>query len=277
MYVEEVEAERLHAAEISSRPEGDVLVEMSATDVESCDARDVTQKEDGGTVATAIESVGDASSMSASASTPVLSVDSCSVSSSDSAEWSLVVNGTRYFGHLRPERRFVTDLEDMNDSGGRFPRETTKERNRRLLIQDRVNQARLDKARRSRRVSKCSKQVELLRTIKEERLPGKGDRDESGGRGVRDDDIAVVDDSSSHLRRREIEAILRRKFRLFGVTGKAKRRFRKRVKQGRVKRTRWFGRCNTARQRVAGIIMLYSSSASRHAMFRSNRRFKPGD
>ena len=73
---EEVEAERFYAAEISSRPGGDVLVEISATEVDSCDARDVTQKEDGGIVATATtETVGNTSSGSAYASTPALYVD----------------------------------------------------------------------------------------------------------------------------------------------------------------------------------------------------------
>ena len=113
--------------------------------------------------------------------------------------------------------------------------------------------------------------------IKEEQFPVEEGRRKSGGGGVRTDDGAILDDSTSYLRRREVEVILRRKFRLIGAARRTKRRFRKRVTQGRVKRTRWFGRCNTARQRVAGIIMLYSSSASRHAMFRSNRRFKPGD
>ena len=119
--------------------------------------------------------------------------------------------------------------------------------------------------------------METLREIKEERSTVNGGRQKSGEGGVRANDDAGSDDSTSYLRRREIEAILRRKFRLFGVTGKTKRRFRKRVTQGRVKRTRWFGRYNTARLRVAGIIMLYSSSASRHAIFWSNKRFKPGD
>ena len=117
----------------------------------------------------------------------------------------------------------------------------------------------------------------MLRAIKEEKFPVKGDRCKTVGGGVRDDDGAVINNSTRYARRKEVETILRRKFKLFRVTVKTKRRFRKRVTQGRVKRTRWCGRYNTARLRVAGIIMLYSSSASRHAMFRSNRRFKPGD
>ena len=73
-------------------------------------------------------------------------------------EWSVVVNGTRYFGHLRQERRFVSKLEDVDDSVGSSPSETMKERNRRLLIRDRLVQAGLDKnwyaaARHSRKLS----------------------------------------------------------------------------------------------------------------------------
>ena len=231
------------------------------------------------TVATATtETVGNTSSGSAYASTPALYADSSSISSSGSDEWSLVDNGTRYFGHLRPERRFVVDLEDMNDSVGHFPRETTKERNRRLLTQERLIQARLDETRQSRRASKHSKQVEMLRAIKEERLPVKGDRCKTGGGAVRDDNGAVMDDSTSYARRREVETILGRKFRLSGGTRRTRRRFRKRANQGRrVERVRWFGRCNATGQTVADIIRLYSCSASRYAKFWSNKRFKPGD
>jgi len=147
-----------------------------------------------------------------------------------------------------------------------------------VLIQDRLNQARLDKTIRSRCASKCSRQVEMLRTIKEERLPVKGDRCKSGGGGVRDDDGAIMGNSTSCERRREVVTILRRKFRLAGGTRRTRRRFRKQANQGRiVVRVRWFGWYITAGQTVADIIMLYSCSASRYAMFRSNRRFKPGD
>ena len=153
-----------------------------------------------------------------------------------------------------------------------------KERNRRLLTQERLILARLDKTRRSRRASKRSKQVEMLRAIKEDRLPVKGDRCKTGGGGVSEYDGAVMDDSTSHARRREVETILWRKFRLSGGTRRTRRRFRKRVNQGRrVERVRWFGRCNAAGLTVADIIRLYSCSASRYAKFRSNRRFKPGD
>ena len=114
----------------------------------------------------------------------------------------------------------------MSDSVVLFPQETTKERNRRLRIQDRSIQARVDKTRRSRRASKSSKQVEMLRSIKEKKVPVKIDRCKSGGGGVRDDVSAGMDDSTSYARWREVETILRRKFRLAGGTRRTRRRFR---------------------------------------------------
>ena len=124
--------------------------------------KNITQKEDGGTVATATDSVGDTASGSESASTPVIIADSSSISSCGSAKWSLVVNGTRYVGHVRPERNIVTEFEDKDNSVGPILLETVKERNRRLLVRDRIIQARLNKTRRSRRPRNCSKQVEIL-------------------------------------------------------------------------------------------------------------------
>jgi len=118
----------------------------------------------------------------------------------------------------------------------------------------------------------------MLRAIKEELLPVKGNGWKTGGGGVSDDDGAVMGDLTSDTRRREVEIILRRKFRLTGGTRRTRRRVRKRANQGRrVERVSWFDRCNTPGKTVADVIMPYSCSASRYAMFRSNRRFKPGD
>ena len=81
----------------------------------------------------------------------------------------------------------------------------------------------------------------------------------------------------------EVDRFLRRKFRLSCGTGRIRRRIRKRIRkvkrvsQESIKRVRWFGRYNTAGQIFAYIIGIYSCSANRYVMFRSNRRFKPGD
>ena len=85
----------------------------------------MTQKEDGGTVAMAEESTEDNAFGLVSNPDRAPSTDCSSISSGGSAEWSLVVNGTRYFGHLRPEMRFVI-MEGMDDAVGLSPRETTK-------------------------------------------------------------------------------------------------------------------------------------------------------
>ena len=89
------------------------------------------QKDDGGTVATVVESIEDSASGFVSASTPASTADSSSDSNCESAVWSVVVNGTRYFGHLQPERGSVSELEDKGDAVSPSTRETMKERNRR--------------------------------------------------------------------------------------------------------------------------------------------------
>ena len=112
--------------------------------------------------------------------------------------------------------------------------------------------------------------------IKKIRAAGEGEC-KSGGGGVGTDDGTGLEDSTSYLRRREVEVILRRKSKLCGGTRRASSRFRERVTQGRVKRKGLFGRHKAAGETVADIIVLCSCSASRYVMFRSNRRFKPGD
>ena len=89
------------------------------------------QKDDGGTVVTVMESIEDSASDCASASTPASSAEVSSKSSCESATWSVVVNGTRFFGHLQSGRGSISELEDKDNAVSPSTRGTTKERNRR--------------------------------------------------------------------------------------------------------------------------------------------------
>ena len=92
--------------------------------------------------------------------------------------------------------------------------------------------------------------------------------------------------SSSCERRREVMIILRRKVRYscrtgrvgrqFQRTERVRRRFQKRILGKRRTRLRW-KRQKVVVQKFSNIIWLFSCSAFWFAMFKSNRRFKPGD
>ena len=153
--------------------------------------------------------------------------------------------------------------------------ETIKERNRRLLREDRIVQLGHKKVRDTKRLGTCSIHIQELQTVEEE--------DSLGERG----DISDVTFEESNLAScdhlREVEIILRRKFR--GKRARMSHRVGKvgrqkycghtvRIKP-RVKIT--FGSCAIASWPVETIIRLYSCSASRYTMFKSNRSYKPGD
>ena len=108
----------------------------------------LAQKEDGGTVVTVMESIEDSSFGTSDVNLSHLM--------GRSINWCGVVNGTRYVGHLRSGRSSGPKLKN-NDAVIAFPRETKKERNRRLLIRDQVIQARKVKIRRSRRMRKVQR------------------------------------------------------------------------------------------------------------------------
>ena len=131
------------------------------------------QKGDSITAATVVAFVDDSSSVLVSMSdhAPDLMLDPFSVSALDSggasvssftssgmlecgANWCTVVNGTRYVGHMRSGRSSVSKLE-MEESVVDSPQETKKERNRRLLKEDRKNQSVRGKNRQSKRPDKC--------------------------------------------------------------------------------------------------------------------------
>ena len=240
----------------------------------------VTQKYDGGTVVTTTESINDSSSGSALAS------GGASVSSFTSAgllecgaNCCIVVNGTRYVGHLRAGKSYGSKLEmevghlragrssvsklEMEESVVAFPRETKKERNRRLLSEDRKIQSVRVKTRRSKRSDKSVKQE------------GNGSTSERGG--VKADKLVATEDSPMvWVRSKEAESFLRRKFRGSCKIGGIMRRIRKRVGKKKRKRIRWRG-WKVVRKNFTRVIKWYSCSAVRYARFKSNRRYKPGN
>ena len=128
----------------------------------------MAQKYDGGTVATATESIDDSASVSVSVTVPACPKACPSNPSWERSKWIIVVNGTRYFGHLQSERGSTSKSEDIDDVIVEVPRETKKERNRRLLHQDHENQARLVKTRRSKRPGNSSRQEGNTAPLEEE-------------------------------------------------------------------------------------------------------------
>ena len=190
--------------------------------------------------------------------------------------WSMVVNGVQYFGCTKPKGSLSFGNAGTDEDTLLTHMESVKERNRRLLLQDRIVQAGRKKVRSAaKRLETFSNHPQKLQTVEEEKNLGE--------RGDSPDDSFVESDLVSHDQLREVEIIMRKKFR-----GK---RTKKSNRVGRVVRQTCCG--NTVRTKprveitlgswagpswpVENIIRLYSCSASRYAMFKSNRRFKPGD
>ena len=282
--------------ESSSQSEGKASAAMSTSEDTFNDASR-TQKNEDMTVTTAAHSTDDSfsvfdsalssdcdpdSDLDSSFASASVSVSSASVtiSASDSLartpanEWSIIVNGTRYIGSQRSGTSSHCDLSEESDSS-EAREETIKERNSRLLTQDRINRARLGKFKISKR--RNTHHVEKLQVVKEDDVMDDEERGASKEVRVLVDNVATVDSSKSYFGQTEVESVLRRKIRRYGGAKRASRQLRKRIHQRNVGFTSGFGWHNTAVQAVTDIIKLYSCSAFRYAMFGSNRRFKPGD
>ena len=187
-----------------------------------------------------------------------------------SMDWTMVVNGTRYVGNSRPMRNSsFLRIADAKEDSSELIGETTKERNRRLLIQERTFQAGRKKVKKRKRSVRHAKQVQTLFTVKEDSSVEK----RSIAIDVTEEEESVTCDCS-----REAEIILRRKVRLFSNTKRVRRSQRKKIKVREPSvRGMMLGHWRLATREFSYIIRLYSCSAVRYAMFRSNRRFKPGD
>ena len=188
----------------------------------------------------------------------------------ENLNWTSVVNGTRYVGNFRPTgNSSFPEIADAKEDSSELIGETTKERNRRLLIQERIFQAGRKKVKKTKRSVRNSNQVQTLQTIDEDTW--------FEGRSIATD-VTEEEESMSCVCLREAEIVLREKGRLLRNTKRVRRRQRKKMKvRGSSVRGMMVGYWRLAKREFSYIIQLYASSAVRYARFPSNRRFKPGD
>jgi len=187
-----------------------------------------------------------------------------------SMDWTVVVNGMRYIGNSRPRGNssFSEIAESKEDSSAPIG-ETTKERNRRLLIQERAAQAGRKKVRKTKQSGRCFNQVQTLQTVEEDSL-------------VEEHSIAIDDTEEEEPKAcnclREAEIVLRRKVRLLTNNKKVRSPQQKKIKlRGSSVRGTMSECWRLATREFSYIIRLYSSLAVKYVMVPSNRRFKPGD
>ena len=141
-----------------------------------------------------------------------------------------------------------------------------KERNRRLLAQHRELQQNSAKCRKTRISAKCRKYESNLRKVKEEEVVA---GEPCGTPGNNSDKRDPADDE----RRRCIDQLLKKRTRVARRTGQRKLHRRKIKPRVKIR----FGSWAITLWPVENIIRLYSCSAFRYVMFKSNRRYKPGD
>lgn len=185
---------------------------------------------------------------------------------------SSLISDTLYVGSMSPTVSSVcVEAESSNEAleagDNTSPvEETKKEQNRRLLIQHRESKARAQKLKREKCLHETDEHTTELPTIKEEE---RSDESSDSSRGDK-----VIDDE----RRNEVQFFLNRKFIAFGGVRRGLRRVqRKPVKNSPPANVLRFDCWNEVVLSVAYVILLFSSSAARYAMFRSLKSFEPGD
>ena len=197
---------------------------------------------------------------------------------SEQKQMTVLVNGTRYVGNISPTTSSICVRAEDCDEALTERGEILKLRNRCLLIQDREFRTRRSSARESKRAGFNSKPVVKLRAIDEGHATDDNSSVAEGGSGVDIVNKCEQQEVTCGDRRTEIESILKAKkilprgcFRVRSRTRTTIRRTTAGVKKIGVY-------CHSSAPRVfAVIIQMYSSSASRYAMFKSNLSFKPGD
>ena len=256
-------------AETSISEEGD-----SVGEVHVGEEVNLVQKEDGGTVATVRESFEDFSLCTSEVDLSLMG---------GSVNWCGVVNGTRYFGHLRSGSSFGVKWQNK-DAVVDFPQEAKKERNRRLLLRDREMQAGKTKMRRPRRMRRNTKEVVELQLSERGHISDKGGSSNFKVREEKVDDGTGMAKIMTVVQGGEVERFLRRKLKLSCGAGRTRscriggimRRIRKRGRKKKRKRIRWRG-WRVVRKNFTRVVKWYSCSAVRYARLKSNRRYKPGD
>ena len=185
------------------------------------------------------------------------------------------MNGTLYTGIKSSSDDCSCDTSVNANEVSAIEGETLKDRNRRLLIQERESQGR-KKIRSSKEPGKHPRLSPRLGTIKEEDgcnveecvwLEAKSDCAA---------ELSKQDDTTDNNRIWEIERMLKQRT--------VKRRQASRLySQSKSKKNRSMVNRRALAEQImlpgllSKIIRFYSSSAGRCAMFRSNRRYKPGD
>ena len=117
----------------------------------------------------------------------------------------MVVNGVQYFGCTKPKGSLSFGNSDADEDTPGTHVEIVKERNRQLLLQDRIVQAGRKKVRNAKCLGTFSSHPEKLQTVEEEKSLGE--------RGDTPDDAFVESDLASCNHLREVEIIIRRMFR----------------------------------------------------------------
>ena len=141
------------------------------------------------------------------------------------------------------------------------------------MTQHRESKAHQTKAKTIPRPRKCHRLPRKLQPIKEEEATGATDVDvgvtlDASGR----DDVTASD------RRREVELILHRKFKSSERVRKDKGRMQRTAAKVTLPRRVFAPNCwNYVVRTFVCVIRLYSCSAAKYTMFRSNRSLKPGD
>ena len=184
-----------------------------------------------------------------------------------------MVNGIHFIGVDRSGR--TPSLCERGEDCEEFQslEETKKERNKRLLMQHREFKAHRTKAKTIPRPRKCHCSPRKLQPIKEAEVTVVT-KIESGATL----DASGRDDVMARDRRREVELILHRKFKSSERVRKDKGRMQRTAAKDTLPWRVFVPNCwNYVVRTFVCAIRLYSCSAARYAMFKSLRRFKPGD
>ena len=190
-------------------------------------------------------------------------------------EFSVVVNGTLYTGAESATNSSFCGDDSISSEDSDFEGETMKDRNRRLLTQERKSQS-LKRVRRSKQSGKHAKHSPSLMVIKEEANGSDEEDCKSEAEISSAVNLSNQEETIEDVRSREIVSMLKKRTVKCRHGTRVRSRIKTKKNRSLVKLTSVVGR-SFLPVVFSKIIRLYSCSAFRYAMFRSNRRYKPGD
>ena len=196
----------------------------------------------------------------------VSTLSSCLTICGCNVKWATTVNGVKYYSCARPKSPLAFDVAEANEDLPGSDEETIKERNGRLLRQDRNFRVGRNKIKNTKRLGRSSNHAQELQTVEEidisvERPSGKID-------------ISEEEESTTGSCLREIDIEVGRKVNIKKVRHPRGKKIKVR---GPSVRGVTPGYWRFVAREFSYIVQLYSCSAARYAMYRSNRRYKPGD